>query len=243
VTRRISVQWPDPVPFRNRDGEPIHILALSDQMDPTLVDQRNRAGIGPIDFIVGCGDLSKEDLAFVADAINAPIVYIRGNHDTSELWAHSDCCPKAIQSTAVHRLAGVPLAGLGWPGPGGRHAIRSERGAWNQALGLAARRLGRPEPLIVFSHVPPFGAGDMTDGDYHRGFRGYRWLLDRLQPPLWLHGHTPLADLTEWQHRCGKTTVVNVTGAVLVQLWSPNSVPATPSCDPSTATEGRQPPG
>lgn len=229
MTRRISVQWPDPAPFRDRDGEPIRILAVSDQLDPTLVDQRNRAGIGPIDFIVGCGDLSKEDLAFVADAINAPIVYVRGNHDSSERWAHSDYCPDAVQSTAVRRLAGVPLAGLGWPGPGGRHAIRSERKAWNQALGLATRRLGRPEPVIVFSHVPPFGAGDLPGGEYHRGFRGYRWLLDRLKPPLWLHGHTPLADVTDWQSRCGETAVVNVTGAVVVELWSPGSAPMTPS--------------
>ena len=229
MTRRISVHWPDPAPFRNRDGEPIRILAVSDQLDPTLVDQRNRAGIGPIDFIVGCGDLSKEDLAFIADAINAPIVYVRGNHDSSERWDHSDCCPDAVQSTAVRRLAGVPLAGLGWPGPGGRHAIRSERKAWNQAMGLATRRLGRPEPVIVFSHVPPFGAGDLPGGEYHRGFRGYRWLLDRLKPPLWLHGHTPLADVTDWQSRCGETTVVNVTGAVVVELLSPDSLPVTPS--------------
>ena len=77
--------------------------------------------------------------------------------------------------------------------------------------------------MIVFSHVPPFGAGDLSDGQYHRGFRGYRWLLERLQPPLWLHGHTPLADVIDWQSRCGKTTVVNVTGAVVVELRPPSA--------------------
>ena len=229
MTRHVSVEWPDPSPFRERDGAPIRILAISDQLDPTLIDQRNRVAIGQIDLIVGCGDLAREDLGFVGDAINAPIVYIRGNHDVNERWAHSDCCPEAIESTAVHRVAGLPLAGLTWPGQGGRHAIRSERRAWAQALRLATRRLGRPEPVIVFSHVPPFGAGDLPDGEYHRGFRGYRWLLDRLQPPLWLHGHTPLADVTDWQGRCGNTTVVNVTGAVVVELWSPGSVPPTRS--------------
>src|ERR1035437_7195988 len=105
----------------------------------------------------------------------------------------------------------------------------SDRRAWAQALPLATRRLGLPEPVIVFTHVPPFGAGDLPDGEYHRGFRGYRWLLDRLPPPLWLHGPTPLADATDWQGRCGNTTVVNVTGAVVVELWSPGSVPPTRS--------------
>jgi Icc-related predicted phosphoesterase len=229
VTRHISVEWPDAKPFVGRDGAPIRLLAISDQLDPTLIDHRNRAGVGPIDLIVGCGDLDREDLGFVADAINAPLVYINGNHDLNEQWAHTDCCPAAIQSTAVHRLAGLSLAGLTWPGQGGHRAIRSERSAWNQAVRLATRRLGRPEPLIVFSHVPPFGAGDLPGGEYHRGFRGYRWLLDRLQPPLWLHGHTPLADVTDWQSHCGKTTVVNVTGAVVVELWSPGSVPPAAS--------------
>jgi hypothetical protein len=227
VTRHISVEWPDPAPFRDRDGAPIRVLAVSDQLDPTLIDQRNRVGIGPIDFIVGCGDLSREDLGFIADAINAPIVYIRGNHDTNERWSHSDCCPEASESTAVRRLSGLPLAGLTWPGHGGPHAVRSEGKAWSQVLRLATRRLGRSGPVIVFSHVPPFGAGDLPDGEYHRGFRGYRWLLERLQPPLWLHGHTPLADVIDWQSRCGNTTVVNVTGAVVVELRPPS--PATPT--------------
>jgi hypothetical protein len=229
VTRRISVEWPDQAPFRNRDGSPIRLLAVSDHLDPTLIDRRNREGIGPIDMIVGCGDLAGEDLAFIADAINAPIVFIRGNHDLDERWAHSDSCPEAIHSTSAHRLVGLSLAGLTWPGQGRRPAVRSERGAWNQALRLATRRLGRPEPVIVFSHVPPLGAGDMPGGEYHRGFRGYRWLLDRLQPPLWLHGQTPLADVTDWQHHCGKTTLVNVTGSVVVELWPPTSFPETRS--------------
>ena len=77
----------------------------------------------------------------------------------------------------------------------------------------------------MFSHVPPLGTGDMPGGEYHRGFRGYRWLLERLRPPLWLHGHTPLAGVTDWQNHCGKTTVVNVTGAVVVELWPPKPNP------------------
>lgn len=223
MTRHISVEWPDAAPFRDRNGTPIRVLAVSDQLDPALIDKRNRLGLGPIDFIVGCGDLSREDLGFIADAVDAPIVYVRGNHDTDAPWSRSVCCPEATKSTAVRLLCGLPLAGLTWPGHGGPHAVRSEPKAWGQVLGLATRRLGRSGPMIVFSHVPPFGAGDMPDGEYHRGFRGYRWLLERLQPPLWLHGHTPLADVIDWRSRCGNTTVVNVTGAVVVELRPPGA--------------------
>jgi hypothetical protein len=63
---------------------------------------------------------------------------------------------------------------------------------------------------------------------YHVGFGAYRWLLDRLQPPLWLHGHTTLASVSELVTRANQTSVVNVTGAVLLELSPPEaeSIPA-----------------
>ena len=53
---------------------------------------------------------------------------------------------------------------------------------------------------------------------YHVGFAGYRVIADRLRPPLWLHGHTNPAAQAGWRTTCGPTTVVNVTGSVLVEL-------------------------
>jgi Icc-related predicted phosphoesterase len=75
--------------------------------------------------------------------------------------------------------------------------------------------------LIVLSHVPPLGVGDVSTDPYHRGFRSYRWLLDRVEPVLWLHGHTPLAATREWKVQVGRTTIVNVTGAVIIDLLPP----------------------
>ena len=225
MTRHVSFQWPDPAPFRGRGGAPIRLLAVSDVLDPTLVDKRNREAVGTIDLIVGCGDLDCHDLSFIADGFNAPLVYVHGNHDADERWAsYGKFCPQAIQSTAVQKHAGLSIAGLSWPGARGKSATRSERLAWNQSLRLAVRRLGRTGPLIVISHVPPFGAGDVPDGDYHRGFRGYRWLMDRVAPPLWLHGHTPLAGTTDWRIQVGSTTLINATGAVVIELLPPDSI-------------------
>jgi Icc-related predicted phosphoesterase len=221
VTRRLTLEWPDPAPFRDRNGASIRILAVSDILEATLIDARNRSALAPIDFIVGCGDLDHHDLAFIADGFNAPLLYVQGNHDSNERWRQSqDSCPEPIQSTATHRQAGLSISGLTWPArsKGGQ---RSETAAWNQAMSLATRRLGRLDPLIVLSHVPPLGWGDVPTDAYHRGFKGYRWLMERLEPTLWLHGHTPLAASTEWSLEVGRTRIINVTGAVIIDLLPP----------------------
>lgn len=222
MTRRLTLEWPDPAPFKNRDGASIRILAVSDALEPTLTDARNRSALAPIDFIVGCGDLDHHDLAFIADGFNSPLLYVRGNHDADEHSRESqDSCPEPIQSTATRRQSGIAIAGLPWPAMRGKSGQRSETVAWNQAVRLATRRLGHLEPLIVLSHVPPLGCGDVATDAYHRGFKGYRWLLQRVQPVLWLHGHTPLAATRDWQVQVGPTTIVNVTGAVLIELTPP----------------------
>ena len=113
------------------------------------------------------------------------------------------------------------MAGLSWPVRRGKGGYQSERTAWSQALRLAMRHLGHPEPMIVLSHVPPRDAGDVPTDAYHRGFKGYRWLLERLEPTLWLHGHTPLAAAKEWKVQVGGSTVINVTGAVVIDLLPP----------------------
>ena len=228
MTKRLTIEWPDPAPFWGRDGAPIRLLAVSDVLEPTLLDARNRDAIAPVDFIVGCGDLDGDDLAFIADAFNSPIVYVYGNHDTDDRWKQcSGTCPAAINSTAIRHPAGVSVAGLTWPGRRGKGGNRSERTAWGQAMRLATRRVGHAGPLIVLSHVPPLDAGDVTSDAYHRGFKSYRWLLERLEPTLWLHGHTPLAATSEWKVQVGNSTVVNVTGAVVIDLLPPKSGPAT----------------
>lgn len=222
MTRRLALEWPDPAPFRDRDGAPIRILAVSDVLDPTLIDKRSRNAVMPVDLIVGCGDLECDDLAFVADSFDAPLVYVHGNHDSEAAWQrYKEICPAETPSTAVVKHVGVPMAGLTWPGRRGKGAIRSERAAWSQALRLAVRRVGRARPMIVLSHVPPLGVGDVPTDAYHRGFKGYRWLLERIEPTLWLHGHTPLAAAGEWKVTVGASTVVNVTGAVVIDLLAP----------------------
>jgi uncharacterized protein len=234
VIRRIAVEWPDAAPFEGRDGRPIRLIAASDEHERAFEYERNREELLPVDGIIGCGDLDPRWLAFLADSFCAPLVYVLGNHDRGGDWDEQRLvAPSPLRSGSVVRLAGVAVAGLEWPDTGDRGNRRRPDLAWRQALrvarfGLGRRLAGRAEPLLVISHAAPEGAGDAADA-YHRGFGAYRWLLDRVRPPLWLHGHTTTASVSDLSIRSGSTMVVNVTGAVLVELLPPGMTIPTPA--------------
>lgn len=229
MIRRLSVQWPDARPFAGRDNRPIRLLVASDEPEASLQVAENRKALGPIDGILGCGDLEPEWLAFLADSFNAPLVYVRGNHDRGGGWEerHLDV-PLWLDARRWGRISGIPIIGLEWPGvlePGNR---RQPALAWRQAVGalrrsITARLSGRGEAVIIISHAPPAGLGDAPTDPYHAGFSAYRWLLERVKPPVWLHGHTTTALVHRLVEQTGPTTVANVTGAVLVELLPPSS--------------------
>lgn len=221
MIQRLLVEWPDHRPFAQRGGEPIRLLVASDDPDPALLHAANRDALGHLDGILGAGDLEPEWLAFLADAFHAPLVYVRGNHDRGGQWRDQPLVvPQWLNAGRIDHVAGIPIVGLEWPGVDDSGNERRPGLAWRQALAIAAGiirgRLWRA-PVIVLSHVPPAGVGDSDDA-YHVGFGAYRWLLDRLAPPIWLHGHTTTASVARLVERSGPTTVANATGALLLEL-------------------------
>lgn len=209
-------------------GRSVRLLAVSDETERAFDFARNRADLGKIDGVLGCGDLEPAYLGFLADAFRAPLVYVRGNHDRGANWnARRGALPRALDNY-VDALAGVSVAGLSWPGEGRGKAIRDEGAAWRQVL-RAWLRLRGSKPAIVLSHVPPRGLGDVPQDEYHRGFAAYRWLCRRLRPQLWLHGHTSPAAASDWRVEWDATTLVNVTGAVLIEIGTASApLPSMP---------------
>lgn len=226
MTDRLRVRWPDPAPFVGRDERPIRILALSDEPDPSLDSAATRQRIGDVDLIVGAGDLEPDYLSFVTDAFHAPLRYVRGNHDVGPAWSatHRALLPEPMQDGRVVTEAGLRL--LGFSGS----PIYSDRGMEVSALGMWAKAIGswsaaqRARPLLVVTHAPPRDLND-DDDRAHRGFTAFRWLVDRLSPPLWLHGHTALVR-RGIDDRCTVhegTLFYNCTGATLVELAPPDA--------------------
>jgi Icc-related predicted phosphoesterase len=214
---RLELSW-EPALFGAR-REPLRLLAISDERAPTLDEEANRARLEPIDAILGCGDLEPDYLAFLADAFRVPLFYVRGNHDRDAGWnAGRLHLPEPLEDRFEH-IDGITLAGLSWPGRARGRAERDATAAWWQATTTALRAtLGRQRPAIVISHVPPRDLGDQPEDAYHRGFGGYRWLWRVLRPRLWLHGHTTPASAATWRTAKAGTTLVNVTGGVLIEV-------------------------
>lgn len=218
MIRRLTVRWLRPRRTPAGVGPPVRVLAVSDEIDTALHFERNRTELKPIDLVLGCGDLEPDYLCYLADAFRVPLLYVRGNHDRGAAWEHGKTSLPGELDGRVQSVAGVAVGGLSWPGDTDGRASRDEVAAWQQAVGMFLRaRLGR-QPTIMLSHVPPLGAGDVPEDGYHRGFAAYRWLCRRLQPRIWLHGHTPRAAAGEWHVTFGRTKLVNVTGAVLIEL-------------------------
>ena len=141
MIRRLSVQWPDARPFLARDGRPVRLLAVSDDRDPGIAQPANHAGMGPIDLVCGCGDLAPDYLEYVADAFNAPIAYVRGNHDRGLGWREwQEGLPESLTDGERRTEFGLPLIWFSWPvglGP----QLRRERPAawrWELAIGVGA---------------------------------------------------------------------------------------------------------
>jgi len=226
MTDRLSVRWPDPQPFVSRNGRPIRILAVSDEQDPTLDSAVTRERIGVVDLIIGAGDLETDYLAFVADAFHAPLRYIRGNHDVGAAWSDTrrSLLPEPMPDGRVVEEIGLRLIGFsGSPVYNRRNMQVSALGMWARVVS-ASSAAQRARPVLVVTHAPPRGMNDDTDRA-HRGFTAFRWLADRLGPPLWLHGHTALVR-RGMDDRCARhdgTLFYNCTGATVIELLPPSA--------------------
>ena len=220
MTRRITFPWPDTAAFRDRGGEPIRVLAVSDEPDPTLDHARNREQLGHVDLVVGCGDLDRDHLGFLADAFHAPVLYVRGNHDRGVNWQMAKPLTPGAGPGRADRLRPWACCSSGCRGrarpPAGRRVMGSRRGARHSARqrGRATRQApaAAPEPRAATRRRR------RSDRPVPPGFAAYRWLLRRLRPPLWLHGHTTVATVASTRVEFEGTSLINVTGAVLVTL-------------------------
>jgi calcineurin-like phosphoesterase family protein len=207
------------------------VLAVSDEIDEALwSDVSAVAGVG---LILACGDLPFEYLGHLADALDVPLAFVAGNHDPdvagyrqgrnglmlkAGLPAEPPWPPGALNADGrVVDVAGLRVAGLGGSvrysdGPN-QYSQRQQRRRAARLLAAARWRRWRDGRAVdvVLAHAPPRRPGGDADAA-HAGFDALTHVVDRLQPPLLLHGHVHPYGGTQRDELHGRTIVRNVVG-------------------------------
>jgi len=194
------------------------ILSVSDVVKKALYSEATKTLFADVDLVVGCGDLPYYYLEFIADALNTPVLFVRGNHDP-QVEMHLDGERRGpLGAVDLHRRV-VNFEGVLFAGLEGSMRYRegglmySERRMWLMALMLVPRLVwnrvvhGRYLDILV-THSPPAGIHDQEDLP-HRGFKAIRWLIKTFQPDLHIHGHTRVYQRRRTETRLGKTRILN----------------------------------
>ncbi len=200
------------------------ILAISDVVEPVLYGAALSSYTEGVEAVISCGDLPFEYLEYVITFSGAPLYYVRGNHDPAEEKAAPAGCislDRRVVNAGDLALAG--LSGSRWysgePNQYTERAMRRRARMLSARISLGALG-GRRRPNVFVTHVPPFGLGDRED-PAHVGFEAFLPLIDRHEPPLWLHGHVHLYGPEVANQRVtsrGTTRVVNVYGHQILEL-------------------------
>lgn len=216
----------------------VSVLAVSDETIESLWSTQVKSL--DVDLVLGAGDLPFEYLEYLTDVLNAPCVFVPGNHD-ADLTGYS-------AGRVGWMRAGLPST---WPGPVG--AINADRrivvaaglriaglggsirynGGPNQWTQRQQRRRGRSLTRtsawrstvrgdrkgvdVLLTHSPPFGVGDGDDPP-HVGFECLDELTRSLTPQLLLHGHIHPHGQTPDDLQLNGTSVVNTVGYTLLEI-------------------------
>jgi Icc-related predicted phosphoesterase len=201
---------------------PLKILSLSDTLVPFIYSLQARRRFGDVDLVIGCGDLDYYYLEYVLDILNAPLFFVRGNHDKVVEYSIEGQRTAPNGGVNLHRRValcnGLLLAGVEGslryrPGP----FQYTQRQMWRHVLWLMPRllanrlRYGRFLDVFV-THSPAAGIQDGADLP-HQGIVAFRWFLSVFKPRYYFHGHVHIyRPDTVFETNFGRTKVINTYG-------------------------------
>ncbi len=193
------------------------ILAVSDEVAPSLYQYYTPGKLQDYELILACGDLKPEYLEFLVTMARCPVLYVHGNHDDRYDREPEGC---VCVDDKVFTCGGLRIVGLG-----GSYRYRdgkymyTERDMKRRLLRLTLS-LHRSRGFdILLTHAPMHGLNDL-DTLPHRGFSCFRKLLDRWQPRWFIHGHVHRDYGVNIPQRCvyGSTTVINAYDYCIIEI-------------------------
>lgn len=190
----------------------MRVLCISDVVVPELDRHFDPGRFSPLDMVISCGDLPPEYLKFLRGAFNAPLYYVRGNHDIRYADTPPEGCTNLHGRIVRHgRLKIMGFEGSRWYNGGPVQYTEA------QMRGM----VWRLRPKIWFNkgvdlfvtHTPPRYIHDAQDL-CHRGFKVYRKLIQWYGPRYFLHGHihASFKDDSQRSTTLERTQVINCYG-------------------------------
>ncbi|MBC2709670.1 MAG: metallophosphoesterase family protein [Desulfosarcina sp.] len=185
------------------------ILSISDIVVPELSDRFDAQRFDGVDLVLSCGDLPPEYLSYIRERLDAPLYYVRGNHDIRYKTAPPLGCVNIHQRRITFRgLRIMGLEGSRWynGGPIQYREYQMRQMIWAMLPGLWFKR----GVDIVVTHAPPRHINDAEDR-CHRGFKSFVKLISRFKPRYFIHGHihAHFTDPSQRVTRVGNTRVIN----------------------------------
>lgn len=195
------------------------ILIVADTVDPLLYDHFRRDRFPEIELILSAGDLPAWYLSYLMSVFNAPLYYVRGNHD----YDYDREPPEGGDNLDSKIVNFNGLTMVGFEGSMFYHSPkavqRTERQMWWQWQKLKFKLMLTKKIDIILTHAPPFGIHDAED-QCHKGFLTFSKMIHKYQPTYFIHGHTHL-NYGLKQKRIdvvNKTTVINGYGFHILDI-------------------------
>ncbi len=197
----------------------MRILCVADTVTQALLEPGGEGpAIDAIDLVIACGDLPPEYLTSLRNRYNVPLYYVLGNHDLRYLSSPPVGCghiDRRIINFSSLKLAG--FSGSRWYNGGMNQYSEKEMSSFLKRMRFALWRSKGVD--IVVTHAPPRFIHDAEDL-CHRGFRIFRWFIDKYKPRYFLHGHihAHFEDDSERVTSINSTSVINCYGYYVLEI-------------------------
>jgi len=194
------------------------ILTIADIVVPVLYKDFDAGRFADIDLVLGCGDLPPEYLAFIANALEVPLYYVRGNHDLRFETSPPEGCQDLHGRLArFNDLKILGLEGSRWYNGGPQQYHENQMTAMIRRLRFTLWRAGGPD--IVITHTPPRHIHDEEDL-CHRGFKSYVGLIKKYRPRYFIHGHIhrEFANSDARMTTLNETRIINAYGYHVLEI-------------------------
>lgn len=165
----------------------IRLLTVSDIEDKTLRQKIADKALPPIDLVISCGDMAPEYLSFLRNRIDAPLFYVKGNHDLRYSPTNPVGC-RNIHGRVI-RFKTMNILGL--------EGSMWYNGGPNQYTDMQMRKIifGKWFSIwrkggidMVIAHAAPRHVQDAEDR-CHIGFESFVKLIEKYEPAYFIHGH------------------------------------------------------